>query len=449
MAVVDLHANLLQSLETALDTTKIFSVFTTLMGIIKEQQEQIDTFGKRIDGLFDPKDGVESNGGAFVVVDGVVQPRNMTAPPAAMPPDLEKRLEALESKIDEMAIALHGMGNEDPSILQAKEMTGYLAFETSAMGMANSASFDMGEISGSLVENPEQYEPADAIPPPGESEGEEGLESRAKTPEAAAPTTPPAPAPVQPEAKPEPQPLPAPAPEPPQLVRLKTPDERNPTPEVPARTKTPTPPITPKPASPQKEDSHKDTVEEGSKGGQPQVLVIEHEEGPAPEVVEKKEEEESEQAPVNMQPGWFRAPPKTPPKTPPAPAGLLAEPSELPLQELARIKSPPGESRPPSSAKVSFALPEDHDADAASTTMVVPIVHNRGGKYGPRIPNRRSSTGAFAQLDVISPAGNGPIQVKVDLKHRPSTSRRKMTLTNLPFLTNHRRERIIKELKRR
>ncbi|RYG58651.1 hypothetical protein EON64_21085, partial [archaeon] len=254
---MDLHANLLQSLETALDTTKIFSVFTALMGIIKEQQEQIDTFGKRIDSLYNqPDEAIQSTGES--TNNGAFQPQSCRSG-VVFNPDVEKRLETIEYKIDEMVIALHGLGNEDPSILEAKEMTGYLAFETSALGMAATASFDMGEVSGSLVENPERYEPEDAVPPPGDSEGEEGLASRAETPDNEETTPPP---PRQPE--------------PPQLARPKTPEERNPTPEASlvatTVSKAPTPPKTP----PIPKSTIPDTggaVEEGSKGGEPQVLV--------------------------------------------------------------------------------------------------------------------------------------------------------------------------------
>lgn len=149
MALVGIHADLLQTLESALDTTKILAVFSSLVTIVKDQQEKIDESDRMIR-EFASRGHIGYSGGETGGGSG---------------DETDRRLRALEAQVDEMRLNLHGGENEDSSILHAKELTGYAAFETSSIGITAAKSFDVSEIQGGLVETAEAPAPIDALPP--------------------------------------------------------------------------------------------------------------------------------------------------------------------------------------------------------------------------------------------------------------------------------------------
>eukprot|EP01039_Chlorochromonas_danica_P005405 gene5405-5945_t len=111
------------------------------MSILKEQQEKLEDTDRLIKGLYSkPPPG--SVAATFFGMEGNSSNNGNNSINSPTSANTEARLKRIEKDLEEMRVFMHGMGNEDSSILHAQEMTGYMAFQTSALGVVGAISFD-------------------------------------------------------------------------------------------------------------------------------------------------------------------------------------------------------------------------------------------------------------------------------------------------------------------
>jgi hypothetical protein len=116
MSINSLHAELMKNLESAVDMGKFLGVFNTLIGVIKDQQTKIDELG------------VKSEKMAQQLADEPKRRPSVQSVPAQLPPAvdnsyiqaLEDKISALETRLNDTLLELHGLG-EDSSILDREE----------------------------------------------------------------------------------------------------------------------------------------------------------------------------------------------------------------------------------------------------------------------------------------------------------------------------------------
>ncbi len=111
--MADVHADLISNLEAALDVRKMMSVFTSLIGILKEQQGKIDDLASKMHA----------------------------------PVDLKSRLEEIEAKIADIELFTKGGGFGDDAVLHENtlEVSPFVAFHRASM-MLPPASVDEEEL---------------------------------------------------------------------------------------------------------------------------------------------------------------------------------------------------------------------------------------------------------------------------------------------------------------
>lgn len=119
MSINTLHAELMKNLESAVDMGKFLGVFNTLIGVIKDQQSKIDDLSHKSEKM------------AQQLADATrrrpsIQNANTTSQPSEAGPSnemiqaLEDKINALETKLNDTLLELHGLG-EDNSILDKEE----------------------------------------------------------------------------------------------------------------------------------------------------------------------------------------------------------------------------------------------------------------------------------------------------------------------------------------
>jgi hypothetical protein len=163
----DVHASLLANLESALDVRKMMSVFTSFVGILKDQQGKMDLQQSKI---LELEELMQQQQSTIVSLSSAASSYKMPITDNSAFVEALPRIIELEKKIEEIELFTKGGGFADDSVLHKNtmEVSPFVAFTRSSMfsqqhtRSSNNSYSHSNDNGDSFDEEEEEEEPSDA-----------------------------------------------------------------------------------------------------------------------------------------------------------------------------------------------------------------------------------------------------------------------------------------------